>query len=133
MKIELINKIYSTSSFYFARVISCLIYQLIYPLILSFICFWFLGITIVIRTFVLFLLMTIGVCFCGCSLGFILASLLETESRARAEAELVFYYLILLGGGWSNLTRLDPFNSFMSYLSPCRYAVETYFRLISSE
>ena len=131
MKRELMNRMYSTSTYYWGRVTSCIIFQLVYPVLISSITFWFIGIDLTFWNFLMFVLNAVGVCLSGCSIGFLFGNTFDNDILCLQSAQMLNFYMFLLAGGWTNLNDLDKFNHAMSYLSPCRYSVEINMRIIS--
>jgi len=68
---ELMNRMYTPTAYYLARVSSGIIFQYIYPVILSTVVFWCYGIHITSLNFFLFMLNALGVVTSGCAIGFL--------------------------------------------------------------
>lgn len=86
MKRELMNRMYSTTTYFYGRVASCIFFQLVYPLLITLICFWFLGIQLNFKNFCLFVLNGLGICFNGCAIGFLFGNLFENDENSRHTA-----------------------------------------------
>lgn len=83
MKRELMNKMYTTTTYYWGRVLSCIMFQLVYPILVSTISFWFIGAKITFGNFILYVLNGIGVCISGCAIGFLFGNIFDNDESSR--------------------------------------------------
>ena len=79
MKRELMNKMYTTTTYYWGRVTSCILFQLVYPVLISSISFWFIGADITFVNFIMFVMNAVGVCLSGCSIGFLFGNTFDND------------------------------------------------------
>jgi hypothetical protein len=128
---ELMNRMYSPSMYYWARVTSGIIFQFIYPLLVSFCLFWTLGITISVQNFFFFMINACGIVTCGCAVGFLFGVSFNNDQLALTFMTFFLQYTYLLGGGFSNNKTRDIVNQYLMYASPCRYGAENYFRIFA--
>ena len=131
MKRELMNRMYSPSTYYFGRIASGLLFQLAYPAIIGCLTFWFLGINRTAANLFMFLFNCIGVTLNGCCIGFTVGIIFSMDENARVIVNLIAAYFQALSGVFQNLNQLLMFNQYVSYLSGWRYGSENFFRILS--
>jgi ABC-type multidrug transport system permease subunit len=128
---ELMNRMYTPTAYYFARVTSGILFQFIYPVILSSIIFWCYGVHISPQNFFMFLANACGIVTCGCAIGFFCGVAFSNDRIAMDFMNLLIQYTYLLGGGYGNNNSRDIVNKYLTYASPCRYGAEIYFRIFA--
>lgn len=131
-KRESSNRLYSSTAYYFARVSSGMLFQFVFPLIITIPTFWTIGIKISLLNYVLFILNGMSIVAAGCGIGFVIGVTFDNPEYANLVINNIQNYCFLLAGTFLSYKNLDPFDFGISYLSPNRYAVEINTRLLSA-
>ena len=103
MKRELMNKMYSPTTYYFGRILSGLMFQLAYPAIISILSFWFYGIHLTAANFFMFFFNALGMTLNGCCIGYTIGILINLDENARIVVNLIALYLQALSGVFNNI------------------------------
>jgi ABC-type polysaccharide/polyol phosphate export permease len=127
-KRELMNKMYHPLIYYFARITSGTLVQMLQPIIMTFVVFFGLGIEINFVQFLQFLSYCMSLTLCGCSLGYFAGITFEEDTTARLFSQMIVMIFMLTSGVLANSTTLIPVIAQIQYISPVRYACEGFFR-----
>lgn len=132
MKREFMNRMYGPANYYMGRVLSALLFYSIYPLIISSILFFCLGLNISFQNFILFVLTAVCMVNVSCCIGFLFGVMFYNNETARIVVNLLMNYFFCIAGGFVNISGLDVINRYLNYISPCRFTVEIFVRIFSS-
>jgi ABC-type multidrug transport system permease subunit len=124
------NKMYTTPTYYLARLCSNLILFAMYPVILWIIIYWSVGMNTEFSSTILFLVILILAQFNGVALGFFCGSMFNIDYFARIFSQLMLNILMILGGSFINVNNFPPVIGWIQYFSPNRYSTEALFHLI---
>lgn len=102
-KRETMNKMYSPSLYFFARVFSGMLLQICYPIIMATIIFFGLGTQDTLENYLLFLATAIQLNLVGCAVGYCCGVGFENENVARPISTFLNLFFMLLSGGLANL------------------------------
>jgi hypothetical protein len=132
-KREIMNRMYTPTAYYFARIISGMLVQLCQPLILTFIVFFGLGEPITFENFVNFLTGAMQLTLVGCGVGYFCGVLVDDDNIARGITTFFTLCFMLVSGGLNSAATYPPVVDQMQYISPNRYALEIFFRVLSDQ
>ncbi len=102
------NKMYSTPTYYLARLTSNLVLFAMYPVILWLLIYWSVGMSPDFSSTILTLVVLILAQFNGVALGFFCGSLLNIDYFARIFSQLMLNILMILGGSFINSASFPP-------------------------
>ena len=122
------NKMYTPAIYYMARILSGMIIQIFYPIILTLVVFWGLSINTSFYNFFYYLTLSILVNLVGCTLGYMAGVSFDNDESARGLATFLQLIFQLTGGGLNNAATYPPFIYQLQYISPVRYSQEGFFR-----
>jgi ABC-2 type transporter len=98
---------------------------------MSLILYFGLGADDGIKYFLGFVLCAMEVNLIGCIMGYWCGVLFKNSDAARQTGTLLMIVFHLLSGGLSNSAAVNPFIDKLQYISPNRYSVELFFRIIT--
>ena len=127
-KRELMNKMYTPTIYYFARVSSGMLIQVFYPCIFTLVTFWGFKINESAENFFLWLFLSLQLNLVGCSMGYFCGVTFDDDNSARSLSTFLMLLFMLTAGGFNNAGTYPPFVEQIQYVSPNRYAVEGFFR-----
>lgn len=107
-KREIMNKMYHPLVYYFARITSGTLVQLIQPFIMTFIVFFGLGVKNDFIQFLQFLSICMSMTLCGCALGYFSGVSFEKDNTARLFSQMLVMLFMLTSGVLANTTTLIP-------------------------
>ena len=123
---------YTPTVYYWGRVLSSLMIQVCYPILLTLVIFFGLGAEMTFENFFLFLLMSIASNLVGCALAYMCGVCFNDLQSAMRTADFLMNLFACLSGGFANAGTLPPFIKGLSYMSPNRYMNEAYVRRLVS-
>lgn len=124
------NKMYTPSPYLFGRMFSHILLQLFSPILMTLILFFGLRTDDSAYTFFGFMICAMEVNLIGCILGYFCGVAFKNSDAARQSGTLSMIVFHLLSGGLSNPAAVNPFIYYLQYVSPNRYSVELFFRVI---
>lgn len=130
-KREIMNHMYSPTAYFFARTISGILIQLCAPILLTLIVFFGLGVPISAFNFFNFLSTTMQLTLIGCAVGYMSGLIFDDDNAARGVSMFVTLVFMLVSGGLNVASNYPPVIEQLQYISPNRYALEIFFRVLS--
>jgi ABC-2 type transporter len=130
-KREIMNHMYSPSAYFFARTLSGMLVQVIAPILMTIIVFFGLGVPITFDGIVHFMGSSIQLALVGCAIGYWCGLMFDDDNIARGICMMFTLIFMLVSGGLNNAADYPPVVDQMQYISPNRYALENYFRVLS--
>ena len=132
-KREIMNHMYSPTAYYFARTLSGMLVQIISPILMTIVVFFALGVVINFETIMHFLVSSIQLSLVGCAIGYLSGIIFDDDNIARGFVMTFALIFMLVSGGLNNAANYPPVIDQMQYISPNRYALENYFRVITTD
>lgn len=127
------NHMYSPTAYFFARTISGIIVQVCSPIIMTLIVFFGLGCPITFANFFNFLTISVQLTVIGCAIGYMCGLMFDDDNAARGVCMFLTLIFMLVSGGLNNAANYPPVIDQLQYVSPNRYALEVYFRVMSED
>lgn len=127
------NHMYSPTAYFFARTLSGMLVQIISPILMTVFVFFALGVVITFDTVFHFLLSAIQLSLVGCALGYLSGILFDDDNIARGFNMMFALIFMLVSGGLNNAANYPPVVNQMQYISPNRYALENFFRTVTTD
>lgn len=121
---EVANKLYTPTVYYWGRVMSSLLVQVCYPILLSLVVFFGLGAENSLENYLMFLLMCVASNLVGCALAYMCGVCFNDVISAMRIADFLMSLYMCLSGGYANAGTLHPFVKGLAYISPNRYMNE---------
>lgn len=132
-KREIMNHMYSPTAYFFARTLSGMLVQIISPVLMTILVFFALGVVINFETIFHFLFSAIQLSLVGCAIGYLSGILFDDDNIARGFVMMFALIFMLVSGGLNNAANYPPVVDQMQYISPNRYALENFFRTITTD
>ncbi len=132
-KREIMNHMYSPTAYFFARTLSGMLVQIISPILMTTLVFFALGVVINFDTIFHFLFSAIQLSLVGCAIGYLSGILFDDDNIARGFVMMFALIFMLVSGGLNNAANYPPVVDQMQYISPNRYALENFFRTITTD
>eukprot|EP00347_Sterkiella_histriomuscorum_P018132 403346668 len=127
-KRELMNKMYTPTIYFFARVFSGMLLQIFYPILMTLIVYWGLKIDESAENFFLFFSLSIQINLVGCAMGYFCGVMFDDDNSARSLSTFMMLFFMLTSGALNNAGTYIPVIDQLQYVSPNRYSVEGFFR-----
>ena len=124
---------YSPTAYFFARTLSGILVQLCSPLIMTVVVFFGLGIPITASTLFHFLGASMQLAIIACAMGYLAGLMFDDDNAARGLVTFMTLIFMLVSGGLNNAATYPPVIEQLQYISPNRYALEIYFRVMSDQ
>ena len=122
---------YSPTAYYFARTTSGILVQMCSPIVLTIIVFFGLGIPITLLNFMTFLGTAMQLTLVGCAIGYMCGLMFDDDNAARGLTIFLTLVFMLVSGGLNSAKDFPPVVAQLQYISPNRYATESFFRMMS--
>lgn len=132
-KREIMNHMYSPTAYYFARTLSGLLVQMISPVLMFCLVFFALGSVITLSTIFHFLFSAIQLSLVGCAIGYLSGVMFDDDNIARGFVMMFALIFMLTSGGLNNAANYPPVVNQLQYISPNRFALENFFRSITTD
>ena len=100
---------------------------------MTFIVFFGLGIPINAENFFNFLSGSMQLTIIGCAIGYMCGLMFDDDNAARGICMFFTLIFLLVSGGLNNAANYPPVIDQLQYISPNRYALEIYFRVMSDD
>jgi hypothetical protein len=128
MKRELANKMYSPTAYFLGRFTSTLVIQLLFPLIMILLLFWFIGCDTSQENF--WWMMAYGILsnFAFCGQGYFMGIIVMDEDAVKVCNLLVILLWMISNGVLANLESANWFIKVLGTISPLRYTCEGFLR-----
>ena len=82
-KRETSNRLYSPTAYFFARVLSGMMFQFVFPLILTIPTYWVMGIQISFTNYLLFIFNGMSIVAAGCGIGFLIGVTIDNPEHGN--------------------------------------------------
>ena len=112
---------YSTFTYFLSRNIVELPTSIIFPLIMTLIMYWFVGLSSTPEQFFLFYFIAYLITLNGISLGLMLGSMILDEKSVSTVTPIVILPFILFSGFFKNTGSLSSWIGWIQYISPIKY------------
>lgn len=122
---EQANSMYSVFTYYLARIMIDTPIQTILPLLFTLLIYFNIGFTITVTQFFHFYLSLLLLALSTSGLGYVLSTVLHNEEMVVPMSTLVMMPAIQFGGFLVNAGSIPYWLSWLQYLSPIRYALES--------
>jgi ABC-type multidrug transport system permease subunit len=119
-------KLYSTFSYFLSRTIVEFPTSIIFPLIVSLIMYWFVGLSSTVEQFFIFYLISYLLTLNGASLGLMLGALILDKKSAAVVTPVVLLPFFLFSGFFKNTGNLPVWIGWIQYISPIKYGLAGY-------
>ena len=130
-KRELMNHMYTPTAYFFARTLSGILIQVCAPILMTLIIFFGLGLPVTAFTFLNFFTNTVQVALVGCAIGYMCGLVFEDDNLARGFSMFMTLVFMLVSGSLNIALNYPIVIDQLQYVSPNRYSVETFFRILS--
>jgi hypothetical protein len=124
---------YSPTAYFWARTLSGMIIQMISPTLMTLIVFFGLGIPITLDSFLNFYLVSLQLAIVGCAIGYMCGLMFDDDNAARGVVMFFTLIFMLVSGGLNNAANYPPVIEQLQFVSPNRYALEVFFRVMSAD
>jgi ATP-binding cassette subfamily G (WHITE) protein 1 len=125
---EQASKLYDVLPYYLTKTLADVPLLAFFPLMLSLIVYFAIGLGETWEQFFTFVLVVFLVVNCGTSIGFMMASLFSKAEMALTITPLVMFPLLIFGGYVVNLKDASEWMAWVQWFSPVRYGLEALLR-----
>ena len=114
-------KLYSTFSYFLSRNIVELPTSIIFPLLMTLIMYWFVGLSSTVEQFFIFYLVAYLLTLNGISLGLMLGAMILDQKSVAVVTPIVLLPFFLFSGFFKNTGNIPVWIGWIQYISPIKY------------
>jgi ABC-type multidrug transport system permease subunit len=119
-------KLYSTFSYFLSRNIVELPTSIIFPLLMTLIMYWFVGLSSTVEQFFIFYLVAYLLTLNGISLGLMLGAMILDQKSVAVVTPIVLLPFFLFSGLFKNTGNIPVWIGWIQYISPIKYGFSSW-------